>query len=191
MTIRETKNRLRALQQDKLSFHQLGDEVSKLINLIYGENNLTETLKVEHFTEALNNVELKSFIYLREPLTLKSVVTEANEFATIRGEVKIKSEVNFINRKNPQSNGDSRIQTLEKKMDSMVEAMHKMMELTSQRTTAPTVQVNPVAQQAPQPRYQAPQPRYITAQPRYQARQPRYQATQPNYPHSVERGDME
>lgn len=52
----EAKQLLRTLQQGKRTYHQLGEEVSRLVNMVYGEGKRTETLKVEQFTGPLNNV---------------------------------------------------------------------------------------------------------------------------------------
>lgn len=59
--LKEAKGLIRNLQQGKMAYHQLGDDVTRLIDLVYGECELKKTLKVEQFALTLNNVKLKSF----------------------------------------------------------------------------------------------------------------------------------
>lgn len=54
-TLRETKRLLLLLQQGGRSFHQLGDKVARLVDLVYGHEH-TDNTKVNQFAMAVNDV---------------------------------------------------------------------------------------------------------------------------------------
>lgn len=68
-TLREAKRLLRTLQQRSRTYNQLGDEVARLVDLVYGVDN-TEVLKVEQVALAMNDVEVSTFLHIKELPTL-------------------------------------------------------------------------------------------------------------------------
>lgn len=56
-TLREAKQLLRALRQGGRSYHQLGDEVARLVGLVY-EPYGTDAVEVEQFSMAVNDVNV-------------------------------------------------------------------------------------------------------------------------------------
>lgn len=115
MTIKEAKNKLCNLQQQTLTFHQLGDVITKLIDIIYGQGGGLEKLELETFKKTITSDEVRKFLHIQQPATLQFAIKKAMEFYLLE-HTKKKSHpaVTFV-----EKNSDRRLQALMTEMSTL------------------------------------------------------------------------
>lgn len=124
--LREAKRLLRALRQGGRSYHHLGDEVASLVDLVYGPEG-TDAVQVEQFSMAVNDVEVRTYLLIKDPATLRVTIYEANDFVSVRGKPEKAVSVNAVERQTRPSFEGQRMAALEKKFDSLVGVMTEML----------------------------------------------------------------
>ena len=158
ITLRDARLKLVCLKQGKMSYHQLADEVEKLISVINKgypisgrESPLSESMKVDSFIDALHSEELKRFLTLAAPRNLTAAIQNCMTFSSL-GEKKVAAGIQNVNANLTQSGSratkpSAAQDELERRIGRMESSLSQLMQEVRKLTNSHAMQPAPMRSQ--------------------------------------------
>ena len=122
--VREASRRLSSLRQGTMTVHELGDEINRLADVVFGAG-LNEAQRVEYFLDALKSGEMRRMLTLTRPRSISDAIDTASElFWDASSSVRVVSE--------PRASEEA---DLAKQVKLLGEKLEKLISLTSENAS--------------------------------------------------------